>query len=85
MTSCSNHPSPRMDDDPIPQSFAGQDSVDLYGVLEIQEAATLNDIKRAYQQLALFHYPDKHAAALDTAKLAWFSMAYIYFSLQSRR
>ncbi|TFK42597.1 DnaJ-domain-containing protein [Crucibulum laeve] len=56
------------DSDPVTQFFPDQDSVDLYEVLSLSTAATLDEIKKAYRRLALVYHPDKHAAASDEAK-----------------
>ncbi|KAF8636590.1 hypothetical protein AX17_003401 [Amanita inopinata Kibby_2008] len=54
--------------DPISHFFPDQASVDLYAVLNIQENAKQEDIKKAYRRLALKYHPDKHATATDAAK-----------------
>ncbi|GJE95133.1 DnaJ-domain-containing protein [Phanerochaete sordida] len=63
-----------MDDtpDPLAQFFPDQDpeSVDLYAVLTLTNAATPDDIKKAYRKLALIHHPDKHSTASEDAQAA---------------
>jgi DnaJ homolog subfamily C member 9 len=63
-----------MDDrpDPIAQFFpdVDADSVDLYAVLNLTNAATADEIKKSYRKLALIYHPDKHAVAGDEAKEA---------------
>jgi len=39
-----------------------------YGVLNIHQRATVQEIKKAYKQLALLHYPDK-SGVKDAGKL----------------
>jgi len=55
-------------DDPISQFFPGQEDVDLFAVLRLDQSATLDDVKKAYRRLALKYHPDKHATASDDAK-----------------
>ncbi|KDQ60835.1 hypothetical protein JAAARDRAFT_91527, partial [Jaapia argillacea MUCL 33604] len=56
-------------EDPVTQFFPGQESVDLYAVLDLKEDATTDDIKKAYRRLALRHHPDKHATSDEAAKV----------------
>ncbi|KAJ7063288.1 hypothetical protein C8F01DRAFT_1132369 [Mycena amicta] len=51
------------DHDPLSQFFPGEESVDLYAVLDLTSDATVDAIKKAYRQLALKCHPDKQAAA----------------------
>ena len=55
-------------DDPISQFFPGQEGVDLFAVLRLDQSATLDNVKKAYRRLALIYHPDKHATASDDAK-----------------
>ncbi|KAI3610839.1 hypothetical protein WG66_007022 [Moniliophthora roreri] len=55
-------------DDPITQFFPGEESVDLYAILELDDKAKTEDIKKAYRRLALKYHPDKHATASESAK-----------------
>ncbi|KAH9001286.1 hypothetical protein EDB92DRAFT_1931845 [Lactarius akahatsu] len=50
--------------------FFDEEEVDLYAVLDVEPAASQEDIKKAYRKLALIYHPDKHATAAEDAKLA---------------
>ena len=54
-----------MDADPnLAQFFPDADGdVDLYAVLKLTNAASADDIRKAYRKLAMLHHPDKHANA----------------------
>lgn len=54
--------------DPINLFFPGESSVDLYAVLNLNQDASPDSIKRAYRRLALVYHPDKHATAAEQAK-----------------
>lgn len=54
--------------DPINLFFPGKSSVDLYAVLNLNQDASPDSIKRAYRRLALVYHPDKHATAAEQAK-----------------
>jgi DnaJ family protein C protein 9 len=56
------------DNDPITQFFPGEQDVDLYAVLSLQNDASLESIKKAYRKLALLHHPDKHTNDSEKAK-----------------
>ncbi|KDR81597.1 hypothetical protein GALMADRAFT_135022 [Galerina marginata CBS 339.88] len=56
------------DNDPITHFFPGEEDVDLYAVLSLENGATLDTIKKSYRRLALVYHPDKHATATDQAK-----------------
>lgn len=82
-----------MDDtpDPLAQFFPDQDpeSVDLYAVLTLTNAATPDDIKKAYRKLALIHHPDKHSTASEdaqaTAALKFQQVGYAYTVLSDEK
>lgn len=58
-----------MDDhDPITQFFPGEEEVNLYAVLSLQNDASLDAIKKAYRKLALVYHPDKHTHSSDKMK-----------------
>ena len=56
------------DNDPITQFFPGEEEVDLYAVLSLENDASLESIKKAYRKLALIYHPDKHATSSKKAK-----------------
>ncbi|KZV93389.1 DnaJ-domain-containing protein [Exidia glandulosa HHB12029] len=81
-----------MDDaDPISQFFPGEEDVDLYAVLALTNAATGDDIRKAYRKLALVHHPDKHAKASEerqaeaSRKFQQIGFAYAVLSDDKRR
>ncbi|EPQ58135.1 DnaJ-domain-containing protein, partial [Gloeophyllum trabeum ATCC 11539] len=55
-------------DDPASQFFPGEESVDLYAVLEVKSDAKADDIRKAYRCLALRYHPDKHSTSDESAK-----------------
>ncbi|THH17822.1 hypothetical protein EW146_g3071 [Bondarzewia mesenterica] len=58
-----------MDDREDPAALFFKDkSVDLYAALNINQDASLDDIKKAYRKLALVYHPDKHATKDESAK-----------------
>ncbi|EJD44088.1 DnaJ-domain-containing protein [Auricularia subglabra TFB-10046 SS5] len=79
------------DEDPIAQFFPGQEDVDLYAVLGLTEAASPDEIKKAYRKLALVHHPDKHASASEerrneeSRKFQQVGFAYAVLSDEKRR
>ncbi|KAF8894600.1 DnaJ-domain-containing protein [Infundibulicybe gibba] len=57
-----------MNADPASQLFPGEDDINLYAVLSLENSSTSEQIKKAYRKLALVHHPDKHATASEEAK-----------------
>lgn len=53
------------------------DDLDLYGTLEVQPSASIEEIKQAYKRLILIYHPDKAGAAnaddelFRTIRFAW--------------
>ncbi|PPQ76184.1 hypothetical protein CVT24_002789 [Panaeolus cyanescens] len=56
------------DNDPITQFFPGEEDVDLYAVLSVDNTADSEAIKKAYRRLALKYHPDKQTTASDEEK-----------------
>lgn len=78
-------------EDPIAQFFPGEESVDLYSVLNLKSDATLDDIKKSYRRQALVYHPDKHASSSDevkaesSTKFQQIGYAYAVLSDETRR
>lgn len=82
-----------MEADPnLAQFFPDSDGeVDLYAVIGLTNAATVDDIRKAYRKLALVHHPDKHTNApqerqdAEAHKFQQVGFAYAVLSDEKRR
>jgi DnaJ-domain-containing protein 1 len=86
----SHSTSATMQEDPAVQLFGSED-FDLYGVLELEEAATADQIKKSYRRLALQFHPDKLASKTEeerqeaTTKFQQVGYAYAVLSDEARK
>lgn len=78
-------------EDPISHFFPGQEDVDLYTVLSLDNSANLEEIKKAYRRLALMYHPDKHVNSPEetrteaSTKFQQVGFAYTVLSDEKRR
>ena len=76
-------------EDPISQFFPGEEDVDLYGVLDLDNSARLEDIKKSYRRLALQYHPDKHTASSEetraSASIKFQQIGYAYTVLSDEK
>ncbi|KAF9024928.1 DnaJ-domain-containing protein [Hymenopellis radicata] len=59
-------------------SEGGEDVLDYYHLLEVDENATADEIKRSFRRLALIHHPDKNPNDVEGATKRFASMQQAY-------
>ena len=59
---------------------------DLYSILEVSQDASLSEIKKSFQKLALIHHPDKQVSTSpDPSAFQKLSMAWGILSVEEER
>ncbi|TFK50070.1 DnaJ-domain-containing protein [Heliocybe sulcata] len=72
---------------PDGEETEGTGALDYYAVLEVDEAASADDIRRSFRRLALIHHPDKNQDDVDgaTKRFAAIQQAYEVLSDEQER
>jgi DnaJ homolog subfamily C member 9 len=81
----------RDEGDPMRQIFLGEVDVDLYKVINVNNEASQEEIRKAYRRQALLHHPDKHVhsseedRAKSSLRFQQISLAYAVLGDENQR